>query len=139
MAERRSTPNRSTRQLFRYGVVGLATNAGGYLVYILVTWLGVPPKVAMTVLYAAGATASFFGNRSYTFRHTGGVLSTAGRYVLAHTAGYLINLAIQLVVADRLGYPHEWAQALAVFVVAGFLFLAFRHFVFTNGPQAAQP
>ena len=128
--------DRPLRQLVRYGLVGLATNAAGYLVYLLVTWLGVPPKVAMTVLYATGATLGYFGNRKFTFRHGGSALSSGGRYLLAHGAGYLINLAIQVVVADRWGYPHEWAQALAVFVVAAFLFVTFRYFVFAKDTRS---
>lgn len=124
-------------QLFRYGVVGVVQNAAGYLLYLLVTWLGVPPKLALTVLYAAGATASFFGNRKFTFRHEGAVLSSGPRFVLAHVAGYLITLLIQLVVTDRLGYPHQLAQGVAIFVVAGFLFVTFRYFVFPNGRSHA--
>jgi putative flippase GtrA len=127
--------DRPLRQLVRYGVVGVTQNAVGYLIYLLVTWLGVPPKIAMTVLYVAGATAGFFGNRTYTFAHDGSALSSGFRYVLAHCAGYLIQLAIQVVVTDHYGYPHEWAQALAVFVVAAFLFVTFRYFVFAKGSR----
>lgn len=129
---------RAWHQLVRYGVVGIASNAAGYAVYLLVTWLGVPPKIAMTVLYAVGATVGFFGNRRYAFRHEGALLSSGVRYLLAHAAGYGINLAIQVIVADRWGYPHQWAQALAVFVVAGFLFVVFRYFVFPGGGAPRQ-
>jgi putative flippase GtrA len=132
--------SRPSRQLVRYGIVGVTTNAIGYLVYLLVTWVGVPPKVAMTVLYAAGATAGFFGNRSFTFQHRGSTLSSGARYLLAHSVGYLIQLAIQISVADHLGYPHEFAQAVAVFVVAAFLFIALRYFVFRPfAPKAVPP
>ncbi|GAA4337577.1 hypothetical protein GCM10023165_15690 [Variovorax defluvii] len=120
----------SFKQLIRYGLVGLAVNLIGYALYLLVTFLGVPPRLAMTVLYALGAAAGFWGNKRLTFRHRGGVASSAARYVLAHGVGYLINLAVFGIVIDKLGYPHQWAQAIGVFVVAGYLFLAFKFFVF---------
>ena len=123
----------SFAQLVRYGLVGLAVNLAGYAVYLLVTYLGVPPRLAMTVLYGVGAVAGFWGNKRLTFRHEGGVVTSASRYVLAHCVGYLINLAIFAVVIDTLGYPHQWAQAIGVFVVAGYLFLAFKFFVFRRG------
>ncbi|WP_366919273.1 GtrA family protein [Variovorax ginsengisoli] len=122
----------SFEQLMRYGLVGLTVNLAGYAVYLLVTYLGAPPRAAMTVLYGVGAFGGFWGNKRLTFRHEGGVLRTATRYVLAHCLGYLINLAIFAVVIDKLGYPHQWAQAIGVFVVAGYLFLAFKFFVFRD-------
>lgn len=117
-------------QLLRYGVVGAASNLAGYLVYLAVTYMGVEPKTAMTFLYAAGATFGFFGNRQWAFSHTGSFWRAAGRYALAHCCGYLLNFSLLYVFVDRLGYPHQAVQAVAIFVVAGFLFVAFRYFVF---------
>ncbi len=136
MAEKNGHPRPALRQLVRYGVMGLATNAAGFLVYLLVTWLGVPPKAAVTLLYPLAATLGFFGNRRYAFDHRGGMASSGARYVLAHCAGYLLTLAIQFLAVDLLGYSHQWAQGVAVFVVAGFLFLTFRYFVFP--PEASK-
>lgn len=131
MKERQS----SFAQLARYGLVGLTVNLAGYAVYLLVTYYGVPPRLAMTVLYGVGAVAGFWGNKRLTFRHEGGVVTSATRYVLAHCGGYLINLAIFSVVIDGFGYTHQSAQAIGVFVVAGYLFLAFKFFVFRQAPS----
>lgn len=54
------------------------------------------------------------------------------RYVIAHCIGYLINLSILILMVDKFGYPHQWVQAAAIFIVAGFLFLMFKFFVFTE-------
>ncbi len=118
------------RQLIRYGLVGIVTNAMLYAGYILVTWSGVDYKVAMTLLYVAGATFGFVGNRKWTFDHRGDVTRTAFLYIAAQIAGYLINLALLLILTDYLGYPHQLAQAFGVIVVAGFLFLTFKYIVF---------
>lgn len=117
-------------QLFRYAIVGIATNAAGFLVYLLVTHFGVPPKAAMTVLYAVGATAGFFGNSKLTFSYKGGMVASGIRYFMTHFIGYLMNLTIFVVFVDKLGYPHQLVQAIAVFAVAAFLFVAFKLFVF---------
>jgi putative flippase GtrA len=122
----------SAVQLFRFVVVGVASNAAGYLVYLLITYLGVAPKLAMTVLYGVGAALGFVGNRSYTFGHSNQPLTTGVRYVMAHCLGYLLNLSIQIVAVDRLGYPHQLAQAVGICIVAMFLFVAFKYFVFVN-------
>jgi hypothetical protein len=37
-----------------------------------------------------------------------------------------------ILLVDMLGYPHQWVQIAAIFVVAGFLFIAFKYFVFRD-------
>ncbi len=123
---------RSAIQLFRYGLVGLASNLVGYLVYLLLTHFGATPKITMSILYVVGATIGFWGNRKLTFAHTGNLMGAGVRYVIAHCFGYLINLSILMLMVDKLGYPHQWVQAAAIFVVAGFLFLVFKFFVFAH-------
>ena len=123
---------RSAGQLIRYGLVGIATNLLGYLIYLLITHFGVEPKVLITFMYPIGATIGFYGHRQWAFAHKGAVLKSGFRYFVAHLFGYLINLLILLTFVDRLGYPHQWVQAVAIFVVAGFLFVAFKYFVFSS-------
>lgn len=126
-------------QLVRYGVVGLTSNALGYLVYLLITYLGVEHKIAMTLLYITGVTIGFFGNRKWVFRHDGHLSSAAWRFGIAHLAGYLLNLSLLLVFVDRLSYPHQYVQGAAIFVVAAFLFIMFRLFVFPSSSARGAP
>lgn len=84
----------------------------------------------MTIIYGVAATASFFGNRKLTFAHKGSFLGTGARFIIAHCFGYVINLVTLIVLADKLGYAHQWAQVVAILFVAFFLFLAFKFFVF---------
>jgi putative flippase GtrA len=120
----------SMRQLIRYGLVGAASNAAIYSLYLLLTGLGAEPKTAMTMVYITGGCIGFIGNRKWTFTHRGGAFVAAFRYVLAHVFGYLLNFLILLIFVDRLGYAHQWVQAAAILIVAGFLFLTFKYFVF---------
>ncbi|MGC7405613.1 GtrA family protein [Pandoraea pneumonica] len=128
------------RPILRYAIVGIACNAIGYTAYLVLTWLGVPFKLAMSVLYVLGICISFLGNRNWAFEHRGNVAGTALRFGLAHAAGYLLNLALLTLFVDRLGYPHQWVQAAAIFVVGGFLFVVFKCFVFRHvQPRGNQP
>jgi putative flippase GtrA len=120
----------SMRQLIRYGLVGLASNAAIYIVYLILTFLGVEPKTAMTLVYIMGGFIGFMGNRNWTFAHRGGASSAAFRYMLAHLCGYSLNFLILFTFVDRLGYAHQWVQAAAILIVAGFLFTLFKYFVF---------
>lgn len=126
----------SGAMLFRYSLVGIASNAAGYLVYLLFTSLGTTPKLTMTCLYGVGAAIGYIGNRKVTFSHKGSALASGARYMIAHLFGYLLNLVILLVFADRLGFPHQLVQAISVLVVAGFLFVIFKRFVFREANQS---
>ncbi|MFH0995207.1 MAG: GtrA family protein [Pseudomonadota bacterium] len=121
------------RQLIRYGVVGVVSNAAIYLIYLLITYIGVEPKTAMTLVYIIGASIGFIGNRKWTFAHRGDSSGAALRYVLAHLFGYLLNFLILFTFVDRLGYAHQWVQAVAIITVAGVLFIVFKYFVFREG------
>lgn len=120
------------KQLYHYALVGIASNSSGYIVYLLATYLGGTPKITMTFLYGVGAVIGYFGNRKLTFAHKGSMLGSGIRYVIVHFFGYFFNLTILIVFVDELGYVHQLVQAIAIVVVAAFLFMAFKFFVFTN-------
>ena len=122
------------RQLIRYGLVGMVSNITIYIVYLLITYFGVEPKTAMTLVYIIGASIGFVGNRKWTFAHRGDPASAALRYVLAHLLGYLLNFLILYIFVDHLGYAHQGVQAMAILIVAGFLFVIFKFFVFRERP-----
>lgn len=123
------------RQLIRYGLVGVASNLAMYVVYLLITYIGMEPKKAMTVVYLIGASVGFFGHRTWSFAHRGSAINSAIRYAAAHLSGYVLNLFILVVFVDRLGYPHQAVQAVAIIVVAMFLFVLFKYFVFPGATE----
>lgn len=126
--------SRLRSELIRYGLFGLARNGLGYGIYILATYLGMPPKLAMSVLYILGVTVSFWGNRKFIFAHSGSLVGSGGRFLAAHCVGYLINLSILIVMVDQLGFAHQWVQGGAILLVAAYLFIASKFFVFKNPP-----
>jgi len=118
------------RSFWRYAIVGLLSNAAGYSAYLLITALGGDPKISMSCLYAFGTLLGFIGNRQWAFTHDGAILPTLMRYCLAYLIGYCLNLLMLWLFVDRLGYLHQYVQALAIFIVAAFLFLMLKFFVF---------
>ncbi|MGE7990000.1 GtrA family protein [Pseudomonas sp. NPDC089554] len=117
-------------QFLRFALVGIASNLAGYLIYLAITELGLAPKLAMTVLYVVGVVIGFSANRTYTFAHSGNLLSSGWRYLISYGVGYLIALTIQIGVVDVLGYPHQLAQGIALLVVAVCMFVMLKFFVF---------
>lgn len=122
--------NNSIYQLLKYISIGLITNITGYLFYLFITLLGATPKLTMTVLYGVGATINFFANKRLTFSYDGGSIGAGFRYVISYFVGYLINFSILVVMVDHLGCSHQWVQGMAIFIVAVFLFLACKYYVF---------
>jgi putative flippase GtrA len=126
---------KSAMQLFRYGLVGIISNSIGFIIYLLLTHFGTTPKITMSFLYLVGVAMSYLGNRKWTFGHKGSQLGAGIRYVMAHFFGYFINLIILILFVDKLGYAHQWVQAIAIFIVAAYLFLAFKFYVFKSSQK----
>jgi putative flippase GtrA len=92
----------------------------------------VEAKLAMTFVYAIGASLGFVANRKWTFSHSGTPFRVALRYVIAHLIGYSVNLVLLYIFVDNLGCPHQWVQAVAVVIVSLYLFLVFKLWVFRD-------
>ncbi len=123
-----------TAELLRYAIVGLTLNAIGYLVYLAITNTGLSPIATVSIFYPLSVLAGYFSHRRHTFRHDSSGLHglTLIRYIVVYAAGYLINIWLLEYLHGVLGYPHQWVQAAAIFIVAGFLFVALKFFVFTK-------
>lgn len=124
--------------LLRYAIVGATANGVTYLVYLLMTSLGMGAKTSMSILYATCTLISFIGNKQWAFAsQSSRWTSSFARYVLVHCVGYGINFFLLLAFSDWMNYPHQWIQAVAIFVVAAYLFVALRYFVFPEQPRSA--
>ena len=122
-------------QLFRYAVVGQLSNILLYGAYLSLTWLGVEPKIAMTLVYAVGVVQTFFFNKHWSFSHRGTYGPAFTRYCIAYALGYAMNFLAFLWMVDRLKYPHQLVQAGMIIVVAATLFIVQRYWVFPQGPR----
>ena len=122
---------RSVRaQLSRYAIVGLLSNVLLYGAYVLLTHLGVEPKLAMTVTFALGVTQTFMMNKGWTFSFQGSAPHAYARYWVAYAIAYALNFGMLVLFVDVLRYPHQLVQGLLVLVIAVLLFIAQKFWVF---------
>lgn len=121
---------KTTFQFLRYGVVGLVSNVIGFVLYLVLTNVGMEPKLAMSLLYIVGALQTFVFNKKWTFSHEGQLSATFVRYISVYLGGYVINLGILFLLVDRLGYPHQCVQGVMILVLAVFLFVMQKLWVF---------
>ena len=120
-------------QLLRYGIVGLASNALGYALYLGLSYAGLGPKLAMSLLYVLGMLQTFVFNKRWSFRHGGMHGQAFIRYIVTYGIGYFINLLALFVLVDRLGFPHQIVQAVLIVIIALFLFMLQKLWVFKLG------
>ena len=126
------------RQFLRYAVIGLGSNVILYLAYLLLTSFGLGHKTAMTLVYGVGTLQTFLLNRRWTFDDRRETHSTFFRYIITYTLGYLFNLGVLYILVDEVGLPHQMVQGVLIFVVAVFLFLLQKYWVF-SGAQKEDP
>lgn len=119
-------------QFVRFAIIGVTSNAIGYGLYLVVTAFGVLPAHAVTAIYITSATLAYYGNKSLTFTSNTSVWSTRARYIIAQLIGYAINIALLAVLHDYYGYSHQLVQFIAIGVVAVYLFITLKVFVFQD-------
>lgn len=125
-------------QLSRYVVVGLMSNATGYLLYILLTTLGLGHKTTMTLLYLIGTLQTFIFNKRWTFTYRDGTRKSLLRYLVAYGCCYILNLVILYLFVDQLGLPHVLIQGIAILSIALLLFFIQKYWVFVPVQRQAQ-
>lgn len=129
-----NSKNKAFRQFVNYAFIGLLSNLLGYMLYYLLTYYFSAPKLIMTILYTFAALVGFFANRQFTFKNDSSVGSIGFRYLLSQLFGYILNLSLLFIFVDILDFKHQIVQVIAIPVVAIFLFLLSKYFVFTPQP-----
>lgn len=120
------------RQLFRFAVVGVASNLLLYIAYLLITRMGLGHKTSMSVLYVTGVCMTFVLNRKWTFTHGGNATRAFLEYVTLYAFGYLVNFLVLYLFVDRWNFDHRVIQGLMILILAGFFFLSQKYLVFRN-------
>ena len=132
MSDQEQIQTKTFSELIRFGIVGVAHNLIGYLVYLLITWLGTDPKIAVAILYPLGTAVSFFANRRWTFNHQGKVTHSMVKFGMMHAFGYTLNLVIIYVGYDVLGIPHQLVQLFGMGFLAVMFFVMSKFIVFSK-------
>ncbi|MEA2143063.1 MAG: GtrA-like protein [Solirubrobacteraceae bacterium] len=85
-----------------------------------------PLPVAATLAYAAGATASYELNRSWTFGRRGRSWAQAGRFVTITAAAMATNAALLQTIVASSAMPEVAAEVVSLVCIAPLTFLAYR-------------
>ncbi|HOM12123.1 MAG TPA: GtrA family protein [Rubrivivax sp.] len=122
-------------QLLRFGIGGVVVNLSLYVVYLILIYIDVEYRFAMSVVYCVGMVFGFVLHRSWTFRNQGTWHRSFRRYVLVYAIGYLLNLAGLWLLVDITHQSAALAQGFMILVVAGFVFLIQKFWVFRKIPE----
>ncbi len=119
------------RVFARFAIVGIASNALLYVLYlVLANGAGLPPVVAATAGWVVSVANSFLLNRSWTFGHTGPRGPTFLRYGLLYASAYVLNVVLLVLLVDGAGLPHELVQGVLIVLIGMSLFMGQRYWVF---------
>jgi putative flippase GtrA len=122
--------NRWKIQSLRFIAVGLTSNLILYLLYLLLTGVGIGYKTAMTLLYCVGTAQTFLLQKRFTFNHQGFLQSSFFKYLATYGLGYFINFSALLFFVDYWAFPHKIVQGLMILIVAVLMFLLLKLWVF---------
>lgn len=119
--------HRVSMQAVRYLIVG----GCGYLLaiasYALLLLVGVPPYVAVSVVFVLNGVFNFVGVRLWAFPPSGRqTRSEVVRFCVVAAGSLVINYGSFAVLYSGLGLPAVVAQGLAIAIAAPFGFLANR-------------
>jgi putative flippase GtrA len=92
----------------RYAIVGLATNASLYVVFLLVLHAGLSPLLSAGLCYGVGVIMSYVLNRRWTFASGDGHRSDLPKFLFAYAMGLLATLLFITLLVRLL--PQELAQ-----------------------------
>jgi len=124
----------TANEILRFGVVGLASNALLYLLYLAATAVGVEPKAAVSLIYVVGVLQTFVLNKRWTFQHEGHVRRTAARYWVAYAFSYAANMVLLIIFVDIAGFDHRVVQGVLIAVIGLVLFGLQKYWVFGTLP-----
>ncbi len=105
-------------------------NGCGFLIYALITTLGVSPVLTISIFYPIYIGLAFYLNKKWSFNHKGRLSTSAVRYLIAYIGCYLSNAAALKFFSGYLGYSHLIVQAITIMIMAFLLFLIQKYWVF---------
>jgi putative flippase GtrA len=129
----------TSRQIFRFALVGVGVNVLLYAAYLTLVGLQVDVKVAMSLAYVGGVVLGFVLNRRWTFGRLRRPCGDVPAYLTVYLAGYLLTLGALVLFVDGMGWAHQAVQGAMVFIVAALAFVLQKYWVFRASGWGAEP
>ena len=128
------------KQLLRFATVGVVNTGLGYAVIFACMYMAGFDAVVSNVLgYAVGLVASYFLNRTYTFRSVAKAPTEIVRFLSIFLLAYLANLGTLLLLIRHAGMHEGVAQAVAGVVYFVLSFVLNKYYVFRAHETPAKP
>ena len=125
--------NNYINEIIRYGIVGVSLNSLMYFAYLMLTFFYLSPYYALLILYPLGVLIGFLAHKRISFKKSsnGNNYFELLKYIFIYVLGFLLNALLLYVFVEKSGYPHQLVQFLSIFIVAAFLFISLKFFVFS--------
>lgn len=117
------------RQVGSFGIVGLLATGVHFIVFSILSALGVDPILSNVVAFCSAVPVSFYGNRSLTFKVDGNI----ARFVVMSLIGFGMNHANVWIVTRSLDLPWVFALPGMLLAVPAFSFFVSKFWVYRQG------
>ena len=111
-------------RFIKFGLTGVMNTAVDFLVFTVLSWIGINVYLSQTISYAAGMLNSYVVNRTWTFSSKGRFFgSQLWRFLLANLSLLAISLLALRIGVNVLAVPRMAAKLLATgcTMILGFL------------------
>jgi putative flippase GtrA len=102
----------------------------GAVTSFLAGFLGLEPKLASAVGYLVSMPVNFIGNRRFSFKSKGRILSDLWRFLLLHICNILLTMGAMGAAVNKLGMHFGFGVAAAIALVPLANFAAMKMWVF---------
>ena len=115
----------------KYGIIGIASNAFCFGVFLGLLWLDISPVLASGMVYILGLSISYVANRKWSFRSTGTHAHDLPRFLVSYGIGLVFSMSCIWVLIHWL-HP-AFAQVITIFATAVVIFICLSIFKFGQG------
>jgi putative flippase GtrA len=128
------------RQIFRFGVVGVAATVTHVAVAVtLIERVGTPVLAGNGLAFLVAVFVSYFGHHSWTFARDGFHDRHLPRFVTISLIGLALNQAIIFALVTLGGLPYLVGVLVVVSVVPALTFVLSRSWAFVEFRSRAEP
>ena len=114
-----------SKEFKRYIFYGLFINGIGYILYILITSLGLNPLLTITVFYPINLLIGYFTHLKHTFKvkNDHNFRKRFLNYIIVYILGYILNISFIYIFHNKLSYSSPISAI--IFHIFNCLFIIF--------------
>ncbi|MFD2618534.1 GtrA family protein [Terrilactibacillus laevilacticus] len=124
--------------IIKFGIVGCLNTLIDFIVFALLTAVGIPYVISQCISYGAGVLNSYILNRSWTFKQSKqtGKTQEFGKFVVVNIVTLFITLSLLAFFYQVMGYPKLVSKGIATIIGVAINFVGSRFWVFREHRKA---